>query len=358
MAVMRRDLTQTVLAVLFIAGLISLSIWILQPFLAAMIWATTIVVATWPLMLALQARLWGMRALAVTVLTLALLSVLIVPFSLAIGTIVANADEIASWAKSVATLKMPAPPVWVGNLPLVGNRAVQTWEQVAAAGVEGVAVRLAPHLGALTRWFVGQVGSLGLVFVQFLLTVVISAILYLRGESVAAGLKLFAHRLAGAWGERVVSLAGQAIRGVALGVVVTALAQSVLGGITLAVAGVPLSPILTAVMFMLTIAQIGPLPVLAPAVIWLYWRGSTGWGTFLLVSTALVGTMDNFIRPVLIKKGADLPLLLIFVGVIGGLTTFGLIGIFVGPVVLAVAYTLLKAWVNPEEVDSGPTERR
>jgi predicted PurR-regulated permease PerM len=156
----------------------------------------------------------------------------------------------------------------------------------------------------------------------------------------------------------VVSLAGQAIRGVALGVVVTALAQSVLGGITLAVAGVPLSPILTAVMFMLTIAQIGPLPVLAPAVIWLYWRGSTGWGTFLLVSTALVGTMDNFIRPVLIKKGADLPLLLIFVGVIGGLTTFGLIGIFVGPVVLAVAYTLLKAWVNPEEVDSGPTERR
>ena len=134
----------------------------------------------------------------------------------------------------------------------------------------------------------------------------------------------------------------------ALGVGITALVQSLLGGIGLAIAGVPFATILTALMFMLCIAQLGPTLVLAPAVVWLYWSGDTGWGTFLLVWTVIVGTMDNFLRPLLIKQGADLPLLLILAGVIGGLLAFGLVGIFVGPVVLAVAYTLLEAWLGDD----------
>jgi len=357
MAEIQRDLTRTVLAVLFIGGLIGFSFWILRPFLGAIVWATMIVVATWPVMLALQARLWGKRGLAVTVMTLALLSVLIVPFSLAIGTIVANADEVVGWAKSLATFKAPPPPAWVGNLPLVGGKAAQAWGQVAAAGIQGLAAKAAPYLGSVTRWFVAEVGSVGLVLVQFLLTVVISAILYLHGQSAATGVRRFAHRLAGPQGENALQLAGQAIRGVALGVVVTAIAQSVLGGLGLAIAGVPFAPILTAVMFLLAIAQLGPLLVLVPAVAWLYWSGSSGWGTFLLVWTIVVGAMDNFVRPILIKKGADLPLLLIFAGVIGGLMAFGLIGIFVGPVVLAVGYTLLAAWLQDEHDTAEPDGR-
>jgi predicted PurR-regulated permease PerM len=349
MAETQRDLTGTVLAVLFIAGLIGASFWILRPFLGAIIWATTITVATWPVMLGLQARLWGRRGLAVTVMTLALLSVLIVPFSLAIGTIVANADKVAGWATSLATLKVPPTPASVRSLPFIGGKAAQTWDTVAAAGIEGLAAQAAPYVGNVTRWFVAQVGSIGIVFLEFLLTVVISAILYLHGESAAMGFRRFARRLAGARGENVVQLAGQAIRGVALGVVVTAIAQAVLGGIGLVIAGVPFPAILTAVMFMLSIAQLGPILVLVPSVVWLYWSGSSGWGTFLLVWTIVVGTMDNFLRPILIKRGADLPLLLIFAGVIGGLTSFGLIGIFVGPVVLAVAYTLLQDWVNAKD---------
>ena len=348
-----RDLTRTVLAVLFIGGLIGFSLWILRPFLGAIVWATMIVVATWPVMLAVQARLWGKRGLAVTVMTLGLLSVLIVPFSLAIGAIVANVDEIAGWARSFATLAVPTRPAWVDNLPLVGGKAAQVWDQVAAAGIQGLAAKAAPYIGTATRWFVGQVGGFGLVLLQFLLTVVVSAILYRHGESAAAGVRRFALRLAGPRGEDVVSLAGQAIRGVALGVVVTALAQAILGGIGLAIAGVPFAPILTAVVFILAIAQLGPLPVFVPVLIWRYWSGSSGWGTFLLVWTVVVGAMDNFLRPVLIKRGADLPLLLIFAGVIGGLMAFGLIGIFVGPVVLAVAYTLLEAWVRDEDTVSG-----
>ncbi len=348
MAEMQRDLTRTALAVLFIAVLIGFSFWILRPFLGAMVWATMIVVATWPVMLAVQARLWHRRALAVTVMTVALLLILVVPFSLAIGTIVSNADKIAGWAKSLATFKVPPPPEWAGKLPVVGRKAVQVWEQAAAAGIEDLAAKAAPYASSVTRWFVAEVGGFGLVFVQFLLTVVLAAVMYANGERAAAGVKRFGRRLAGSRGESSVLLAGQAIRGVALGVVVTALAQSIVGGIGLAIAGIPFATILTAVMFMLAIAQLGPVLVLAPAVIWLYWNESSGWGTFLLIWTVAVGTMDNFLRPILIKKGANLPLLLIFAGVIGGLTAFGLVGIFVGPVVLAVGYTLLEAWVNEE----------
>ena len=144
----------------------------------------------------------------------------------------------------------------------------------------------------------------------------------------------------------MVLLAGQSIRAVALGVVVTALAQTVLAGLGLFVTGVPFAGLLTAMILILCIAQLGPIIVLVPAVIWLYWTDQPLWGSVLLVWTLVVGTMDNVLRPVLIRRGADLPLLLIFGGVIGGLIAFGIVGLFVGPVVLAIAYTLLQQWIN------------
>jgi predicted PurR-regulated permease PerM len=122
--------------------------------------------------------------------------------------------------------------------------------------------------------------------------------------------------------------------------------QTVLAGLGLAIAGVPFAALLSAVILMFCIAQLGPMLILLPAVGWLYWTGDTTWATILLVWSVVVGSLDNFLRPILIKKGADLPLLLIFSGVIGGMLTFGLIGIFVGPVVLAVTWTLLLAWIE------------
>ena len=127
---------------------------------------------------------------------------------------------------------------------------------------------------------------------------------------------------------------------------VTALVQAVLAGIGLLVAGVPFTGLLTAVMFVLAVAQIGAVPVMLVAVVWLYWTGSPGWATGLLVWALIVGSLDNVLRPLLIRKGVDMPLLLVFAGVVGGLLAFGLLGIFIGPVVLVVAYTLLRAWVN------------
>jgi predicted PurR-regulated permease PerM len=345
MAQAQRELARTLLGVLFLGALIVASFWILRPFLAAAIWATMIVVATWPVMLWFQTRLWRRRTLAVAAMTLILLLVFVVPLTMAIATLVVNADDIVTRLKAVAAFRMPAPPDWLAGLPYVGAKLTLAWEQAVASGVEGFLARLTPYAGSLTRWFVAQAGDVGLLVVQFLLTVVLAAVMYASGEVAALGTLRFGRRLAGERGENAVRLAGQAIRGVALGVVVTAVVQSGLGGIGLAIAGVPLSGFLTAAMLFLCIAQVGPSLVLFPAVVWLYWTGDTTWGTLLLVWSLVVVTMDNILRPVLIKRGADLPLLLIFAGVIGGLLAFGLVGIFVGPVVLAVAYTLLMAWI-------------
>lgn len=349
MSTAHRDLTRTTLSVLFILMLIISSLWVLQPFLGALVWATMVVVASWPLMLAVQARLGGRRWLAVVVMTVAMLLVFVVPLTLAVLTIVDHADNFVRWGYLLREFNFSAPPAWVEALPFVGSRLAQLWRDLPGLGAAGTLAKAVPYVGASAQWLVEQAGNIGLLLVQFLLTVVLAAILFTQGEAAAQLVLRFAQRLGGARGDGAVRLAGQAIRGVALGVVVTAVLQALLGGVGLALAGVPLAALLTAIMFVLCVAQIGAAPVMIPAVIWMFWSGELTWGTVLAVWTVVVLTMDNVLRPWLIKKGADLPLLLIFAGVIGGLLSMGVVGIFVGPVVLAVSYTLLQAWVGKED---------
>jgi len=348
MAERQFDLTRDMLAVVFLFALIAASVWILLPFLGAVVWATMIVVATWPFMLRLQRWLLGRRWLAVTGMTLLLLAIFILPLSFAIVAIADNFKEITAWTTSLANFKPPPPPDWLGKIPLVGTRVTSNWQQLAALSHEELAARFSPYLGGIVRWLAGQIGDLGWMLAQIALMVIVSAVLYATGESAAAMALRFGSRLAGERGEQSIRLAGQAIRGVALGVVVTALVQALAGGIGLAIVGVPFAVILTAVMFLSAIVQVGVSPVLLPAVAWLYWTGSATSGTVLLVWTVFVISIDNILRPILIKHGVDLPILLVIAGVIGGLLAFGLIGIFVGPVVLAVAYTLFTAWINED----------
>ena len=348
MNVQRGEVGRITLSVLFIGGLIAGSLWVLRPFLGSFIWAVMIVVATWPIMSRTQQLLGGRRGLAAAVMCLALLAILIVPLGVAIEAILSNTGSVAALATRLADAKFPPAPDWLGGLPLVGRWAAETWNRVAGSDIAELVVRIQPYAHAVTSWLAQQAGGFALLIVQFLLIVILSAVLYAGGESWAAWTRRFGQRLAGVQGHRMVVLAGQAIRGVALGVVVTALVQTVLGGLGLLIAGMPFAAVLTAIMFALCIAQLGPILVLLGATAWTYYSLGAGWGTFLLVWSIVVGGLDNVLRPVLIKRGADLPLLLIFAGVIGGLVAFGIVGIFVGPVVLAVAYTLLDDWVASE----------
>jgi predicted PurR-regulated permease PerM len=342
------DLPRTVLAVLFL-GLLLVGVFrVVQPFLAALVWAATIAVATWPIREALVRRLGGRKKLAVTLLVVALLLLFVLPFFSAIVAIVSHVDDVTAAIQGYFAHGLPAAPAWLARLPLVGGRAAEAWNRFTGSALGELAGRLTPYLGNIAGWFAARVGGIGRLFVQFLMTVAISGVLWSSGEAWAAGLRRFARRLGGDDAEKIVLLAGGAVRSVALGVVVTAVAQTALAGLGLAIAGIPFALPLTVVIFLLCIAQLGPLPVLLPAVAWLFSRDETGWGVFLLVCALVVGTMDNFLRPMLIRRGADMPLLLVFAGVIGGLVSFGLVGLFIGPVILVVAHTLLAAWLAAE----------
>ena len=348
MSTPRPEIARTTLSVLSIGGLIVGALWILGPFLAAFVWATMIVVSTWPIMRRLEAAFGGRRAPAVAVMTVGLLAILIVPLGVALDAIFGQSDEIAALLARLPELRLPAAPAWLGRLPLEGERAAASWNELASAGAADLMARIEPYSRAVATWLAQHAGGFALVLLQFLLIVILSAVLYSGGEAWADWMRRFGRRLADEQGARIVVLAGQAIRGVALGVVVTALVQAALGGIGLAIVGVPFAVVLTAIMFALCIAQLGPILVLLGATAWAYHSLGAGWGTFLLVWSIVVGLMDNVLRPILIRRGADLPLLLIFAGVIGGMVTFGIIGIFVGPVILAVAYTLLDNWVSTD----------
>lgn len=345
MAEIRRDLTRNILATLAIFGLILLCLWVLKPFLAATVWATMLVVATWPVFCALERRLGGRRIPAVLLMTLALLILLVVPLGFAVGTVVEHSEALAALFKRLGSGGIPTLPQWIVKLPLIGGKIAQGWAQIRIDGTNGLLMKFQPYTIDVGAWLLARMGGLGGMLLQFVLIVTVSAILYAQGEAAAGLMRRIGQRLAGDRGENSVILAGQAIRAVALGVGGTAIVQTLFAGLSLAVAGFPFASLLSVLMLVLCIAQIGALPVLLPAAGWFFWQGDTGWGIFLLVASALVASLDNVLRPLLIKRGADLPLLLIFAGVIGGLLGFGLIGIFIGPVVLAVTWTLLQAWI-------------
>jgi len=349
------DLARITLAVLALGILIAGTAWVMKPFVLALVWAAMIAISTWPILLWFQRRLGGRRGPAIAVMVVLLLLLLVVPLSLAISTIADNADRISEAVRSAATMTLPDPPPWVASLPLVGPRLQASWLAQQASGPGALGTAAAPYAREALGWLGAQAASFGGTVLQFLLTVVISGILFSGGEAAALGLRRFFRRLAGERGEKMVELAGQAVRAVAMGVVITAVVQSVLAGIGLAIAGVPRPGLLTALSLILCIAQVGPVLVLAPSIIWLYWEGSHVWATVLLVWSLGVISIDNVIRPILIRRGADLPLLLIFAGVLGGLVGFGVVGLFIGPAILAVAYTLTTSWIADLDRDpAGP----
>jgi len=332
------------LSVLFLAIMIIACLWIIQPFVLGFAWAGTIVIATWPLFLRLQRLLFGRRSLAVLVMTLLLILLFVIPISMLVNSLVDGSGPVIH---AITSGDMTLPDfAWLNDVPLVGEKLYTGWHNLLDMGGSAIMAKVRPYVGATTTWFVGQAAHIGRFMMHCVLMLLFSALLYWRGEQVARGIRHFASRLASQRGDAAVLLAAQAIRAVALGVVVTALVQAILGGIGLAISGVPYATLFTVVMILSCLIQLGPLPVLIPAIIWLYWSGDTTWGTVLLVWSCVVGTLDNVIRPVLIRMGADLPLVLILSGVIGGLIAFGMIGLFIGPVVLAVSWRLFDAWVK------------
>jgi predicted PurR-regulated permease PerM len=355
------DVPRIMLLVIIIGLLLAGSLWTLLPFMGALAWATMIVVATWPLLLLVQRKTGGRRSVAVLIMTLVALAAFIGPLIATVTTLIGAADRSPAVLRDFVETGLGPPPAWVADVPVAGERIAARWQELAAGGKEALVEALRPYAKAAATAALAFTGSLGGVLLHVLLTLVIAAILYAKGEVAARGVLAFAYRIGGERGEGTVRLAGQAVRSVALGVIVTALVQSALAGLGLWICGVPHPGVLTAIAFVLGVAQLGPLLVLAPAVAWLIWSGEPSWGVVLLIWSIPVIALDNVLRPILIRRGVALPMLLIIAGVIGGLIGFGVIGLFVGPVILAASYTLLGAWIaearpRPVAADASVTD--
>jgi predicted PurR-regulated permease PerM len=303
-------------------------------------------------LLRLESALGRRRGLAVAIVTLVFLAIVFAPVTAALVTIVRHASSLSADIGSFETVAVPSPPAWLSEVPVAGARVVDKWKHFASLPPTERTAALTPYFQTALQWFALTAGGIGSMLIQFLLTAIISAIMLSKGEVVRDGILRFSRRLAGQPGYDAAQLAAKAIRGVVIGILGTALLQTAIGGAGLAIAGVPAAGLLSAMMLFLCLAQLGPMLVLIPAVAWLYWSGHSGWGTVLLIFSLVAGTIDNVVRPILIRRGADLPLVLIFAGVIGGLIAFGVVGLFIGPVVLSIAYTLLATWTA-----QGPAER-
>lgn len=323
-------------------------IYILTPFLKAIFLAVTLCVSTWSLFRRAENRLGHRPTAAALLMTLVIAGLLVLPL-LALG---ANlADDVARLAAAIrsAIEQGLPPPAWLGRVPLVGAEAERVWLQISQQGAD-LGPTLAPYTGPLRDWALRQGTTLISGTLQVAFAIVLTFFLYRDGAYVESRLEWAMARLGGWRAHHVVQAAGATIKSVVNGVLGTALVQAVLLGFSFWLADVPGAVVLGAVGVVLTLLPMGLVLLWLPAALWLMSQGNTGWAVFVMAWNGLfVGSLDNILRPYLISRGIRMPMVLIFLGVLGGLLTFGIIGVFLGPVLLAVAHTLFQDWGRTDE---------
>jgi len=322
---------------------------VLEPFAIAIMFGGFLAIGTWALRDALVRR--GLPAsVAAGVMLVALILLVALPALALAPGLAGQVKQGAALARAALDNAPEAAPAWLAALPLVGDSAERFWPQLRAAQ-DNFQALLRPYAGVISETLIdlgrGVVGSL----VQMLLALIVATALWVSGDRIAAMLRDVAARLGGPTAVAAVEAAGGAVRGVAWGVVGTAILQGLLLGAGLAIAGVPGAATLGFLAFICSASQVlGPLVIVAwgGAAWWLYAGGETGWAIFMVLwGAVLVSGSDNVVRPLLISRGSTMPMTLIILGVFGGLIAFGFLGLFVGPAVLAVAHALMQAWRRP-----------
>lgn len=335
------------IALIFLGALLAACLRIVLPFLGALTWATIITVSVWPLYLRLRAVLGGRSSLAASLVAFLLLLVFVVPVVYLTESLAEHVQAVARLAHDLTALSFPAPPAWLKEFPLVGDRLVAQWQD-AGTDLGATLAKAKPWIAKAANWVLSKGADLGMALLEFLLAVLISGVMLHHGEAAVALIQRFGERVSGPRAAPLLSVAEQTIRGVSVGVMGTALVQAVLTCLGLVLAGVPGVTLLGFLSFLLATLQIGTGPVWIPAAIWLGWTGQHGWMIFMIVWGLFVNIVDNFIKPYLIGMGGATPMVIIFLGVLGGMLAWGFIGIFVGATLLAVGYTLFNAWLKEE----------
>ncbi|HKV56128.1 MAG TPA: AI-2E family transporter [Candidatus Binataceae bacterium] len=315
---------------------------ILLPFVSAAVWAAILCFSTWPGFVRLE-RLVKRRSLAAMIATLGLTAIIVTPFVIVGMTLSGNMADLVAAAQKLTHSWPSAPPSWIGGIPLVGGRLADYWTSVASGGIESFAYlkQYLPAAGVIAL----KTGRLiGDGILQIVLSLLISFVFYRQGETLADRLHRMVAHVAGDSGTHLLEVAGATVRAVVQGVFGTAALQGFLAGVGYLVAGVPGAIFLGFITFIVSPLPGGPTLVALPAAFWLYRQGWVGWAIFVVIWGMLVGALDNVVKPMLISRGGSTPVILILFGVLGGAFAFGLIGMFIGPTVLAVCYSLLDDW--------------
>jgi predicted PurR-regulated permease PerM len=320
---------------------------ILRPFISAALWAAILCFTTWPWFAKLEQMLGGRRSLAAMVATLILIVIIAAPVAILGMTLANNVSDLVAATQRLIHDGPPSPPAWVANIPLVGGHLADYWNRMAGSTTERMD-ELAKLLPAAKRFVLDAGRTLGQGIFQIILSLLIAFFFYRDGEFAARRLVVATNRIGGDEGSRLLEVAGATIHAVVYGILGTALVQGVLAAIGFEVAGVPGAALLGFVTSLVSPIPGGTHVIMLPAAFWLYHQGSTGWAIFMVVWGVIVGSIDNVVRPFLISRGgATLPLILVILGVLGGAMTLGLIGLFLGPTLLAVGYSLLDEWSAP-----------
>jgi predicted PurR-regulated permease PerM len=351
----RQFLSLTVEAAIRIGLLAALTIWcfdIARPFLVPIVWGVIIAVAVYPAYRWLEARLGGRRILAATLFTTLMLVVLIVP-SVLLGGSLASGVQNAAAAFQAGTLQVPPPPEQVAAWPIVGDQVHRFW-QLASDNLQEAVRQASPALTGFGRWLLSAAAGTGIGLLQFVLAVVIAGVLLAYAEAGGRAVRAIALRLAPERGLGFAETAEKIVRSVASGILGVALLQGLLAGIGFLVAGVPAAGLLTIICVVFGVIQVGVAVVLIPVVIYLFSAADTTTAVVFLVYAILIAPLDNILKPILLGRGVKVPLMVVFIGAIGGFINTGIIGLFIGAVIFTLGYGLLMAWLHPAE-PTGPT---
>jgi predicted PurR-regulated permease PerM len=343
----QQQVIERALALLLVSILIAATFWVLLPFVGVLTYAVILATATAGLFDRMVVFLGGRRLAAFGFGVIAA-AITIVPLIYLCFSTVGHVDVAEAWLREAGSRGIPNLPEWISSLPLLGKKVTPVWQDFQRDGL-ALLQRYEPQLATAGRWLLSFSAGLMLAVLEIFVGIIVAAMIHASRIRVVGFVSAIAARIIGPRGMVVLDAAGKAIRGVAIGVIGTALLEGVLAWIGFAVAGVPGAIVLAAVTFFLAVIQIGPLLVWVPVAIWLGSQGQTGWTIFTVVwgVVLLMGT-DTFVKPMLIARSGQLPLLVLFVGVIGGLAAWGFTGMFIGATTLAVLWTVLQTWIRTD----------
>ncbi|MGI9484071.1 MAG: AI-2E family transporter [Hyphomicrobiales bacterium] len=317
---------------------------LMAPFFLVVIWAAVLATALFPFYEWLKSKFGGRGGLAATLISIAGILLIAGPVS-ALG--LAVVDNLTHLSDDLAAnrIRIPPPPSGVADWPFFGDWLARTWS-LASQNLDATLQQFKPQIKSFGGWLLGMFANTGLGVLQFFASMIIAGIFFGSATSLTETMSKLVHRLFPGKGEEFVALAGATIRNVSRGVVGISIGQALLAGVGLLAAGIPFAGLLTFFCLVLAIIQIGPGLVLFPAIIYAWWSMDTLPALLFTIWTVPVAIMDGFLKPVVMSRGLSVPMLVIFLGVIGGTIAHGILGLFIGPVILSVGYQMITAWLG------------